>query len=84
MAQPAPPKEWHYADGTVIACTEKVKVLEENWREAHALLQDILDDAVLMGCTVEEVKHHYKALIEALECAYRPQAVHKERESASQ
>ena len=65
----APPKVWHYPDGTRVACTEKVKVLEENWSEARAMLQDILDDAVLMGCTVSEVKREYMRLVANLECA---------------
>ena len=66
----APPKVWHYPDGSRVACTEKVKVLEENWSEARAMLQDILDDAVLMGCTVSEVKREYMRLVANLECAY--------------
>lgn len=68
-----PPKTWHYPDGSVISCTEKVKVLEENWQEVRALLQDVLDDAVLMGCTKRQVKDEYKRLIESLECAYEEQ-----------
>lgn len=69
----SPPKTWHYPDGSVISCTEKVKVLEENWHEVKALLQDVLDDAVLMGCTKAQVKQEYKRLIDELECAYREQ-----------
>ena len=33
------PSEWHRADGTTVACTEKVKVLNENWQEIRAMLQ---------------------------------------------
>lgn len=65
-----PPKAWHYCDGKVISCTEKVKVLEENWFEIKAALQDALDDAVLMGCTKKEVKTQYKRLIDELDCRY--------------
>lgn len=68
-----PPKTWHYPDGSVISCTEKVKVLEENWLEVKALLQDVLDDAVLMGCTKAQVKAEYKRLIDELQCPYREQ-----------
>lgn len=68
-----PPKTWNYPDGSVISCTEKVKVLEENWQEVKALLQDVLDDAVLMGCTKAQVKNEYKRLIDELECAYQEQ-----------
>ncbi len=66
-----PPKVWYGPDGTVVSCTEKVKVLEENWRDLRAALQDALDDAVLMGCTAEQFKREYKRLVDALECGYR-------------
>ncbi len=69
----APPKKWFKADGSTVACTEKVKVLEENWEEVKTLLQDVLDDAVLMGCTEEQVKREYKRLIDALRCGFKEQ-----------
>ncbi len=68
-----PPAQWFAPDGSVVACTEKVKVLEENWREIRALLQDAIDDAVLMGCTVAQVKSEYKRLVDALQCGYQEQ-----------
>ena len=61
-----PPERWLKADGSTVSCTEKVKVLEENWNEVRALMQDVLDDAVLMGCTEAQVKSEYKRLIDAL------------------
>jgi len=66
-----PPKVWLRSDGSTVACTEKVKVLEENWAEARRLLQDALDDAVLMGCESERVKAEFKRLVDALEPTYR-------------
>lgn len=68
-----PPRRWLKADGSTVSCTEKVKVLEENWQEVKNLLQDVLDDAVLMGCTQEQVKREYKRLIDALECGFKEQ-----------
>lgn len=65
-----PPKRWIAADGGTVSCTEKVKVLEENWKEVKNLLQDVLDDAVLMGCTEKQVKAEYKRLIDALTCGF--------------
>ena len=41
----AAPAAWYGPDGSIVSCTEKVKVLEENWRELRAALQDALDDA---------------------------------------
>ncbi|WP_419895793.1 hypothetical protein [Roseomonas sp. USHLN139] len=45
----APPAAWPGADGQPLSCREKLKVLAENHREAATLLQDLLEDAVLMG-----------------------------------
>lgn len=74
-----PPERWVRPDGTTVACTEKLKILHENWREIHALVQDALDDAVLMGCTVKQVKQEYKRLIDEIECQYREQRQSRRR-----
>lgn len=68
-----PPSRWVRLDGSTVACTEKVKVLEENWHDIRAQLQDALDDAVLMGCTIDQVKREYKRLIDELQCQYKEQ-----------
>ena len=31
---------WHRADGSVVACTESNRVLEDDWKEVESLLQD--------------------------------------------
>ena len=35
-----PPAAWLRIDGSVVSCTESVKVLEENWHEAAELLSE--------------------------------------------
>ena len=65
------PKKWLRSDGSVVACTEKVKVLEENWEEIRSLLQESLDDAVLMGCSEERVKAEFIRLVNAISSQYR-------------
>lgn len=65
------PKAWKKPDGTTVSCTEKVKVLEENWRDIREALQDALDDAILMGCTESQFKAEYKRLVESLTTDYR-------------
>lgn len=35
----------------MVSCYEKVKVLNENYTEVQALLQDLLDDALVLGCS---------------------------------
>ncbi len=66
----APPKHWLRSDDTVVACTEKVKVLEENWNEIRTMLQEALDDAVLMGCSEARVKGEFIRLINGLSSQY--------------
>jgi len=45
----AAPALWPMADGSPIACREKLRTLEENYIEAAQILQDAFEDAVLMG-----------------------------------
>jgi hypothetical protein len=40
---------WLQPDGAPVACTEKLRVLEENRAELAQMMQDAFDDAILMG-----------------------------------
>jgi len=40
---------WKQADGTPVACREKLVVLAENHAELAQTMQDAFDDALLMG-----------------------------------
>ena len=44
---------WPAADGGVVSCTEKLRVLGENLDEFDVVLRDLWEDAILMG--VDEV-----------------------------
>ena len=68
-----PPQKWFRGDGSVVSCTEKVKVLEENWTEVRELLQEVFDDALLMGCTASQVRSEFKRLIDELPERYAEQ-----------
>lgn len=50
---PAPrfklPERWPQPDGTPLSCREKLKVLAENHAELAQTMQDVFEDAVLMG-----------------------------------
>ena len=46
---PKPPAAWPGADGKPVSCNEKLKMLAENHQEAATVLQDVFEDAVLMG-----------------------------------
>ena len=47
------PAIWPQADGTPVACNEKLRMLAENQAELRVMLRDVFDDAVLMG--VDEI-----------------------------
>lgn len=61
-----PPRLWPGADGSPLSCREKIKVLEENHREAAQLLRDAFEDAVLMGVDETEMRRILTELIAAL------------------
>ena len=71
---PLPPKAWRRADGSIVACTESVKVLEDNWREAAELLTDFFEDAILLGVSKAEFRRAMHELADGIECAYEEQA----------
>jgi hypothetical protein len=47
---------WRTPDGEPVSCLEKLKVLAQNLQEFEEMAQDILEDAALMGCDVEQVR----------------------------
>lgn len=61
-----PPRLWPGADGSPLSCREKIKVLEENHREAAQVLRDAFEDAVLMGVDEAEMRRILADLIAAL------------------
>ncbi|MBL8472377.1 MAG: hypothetical protein KF778_17280 [Rhodocyclaceae bacterium] len=63
---------WRRADGSVISCTEKIKVLRENLDELRQVAQDALEDAILMECTEEQIRAVLHRLIDELVNPYQP------------
>jgi uncharacterized protein (UPF0335 family) len=43
------PERWPQPDGTPLSCREKLKVLSENYAELAQTMQDVFEDAILMG-----------------------------------
>ena len=70
MADIPAPKAWYRAAGTVVSCTESVKVLAENWEEAVELLQEQFEDAVLRGGGKDAFRAAMHELVDALACDY--------------
>ncbi|BAT21044.1 MULTISPECIES: hypothetical protein [Asaia] len=58
---------WTDRNGTPIACVEKLKVLRENDTELRQTLQDVFEDALLMGVAPDVMRRHLAGMIDALE-----------------
>lgn len=66
MSKPAAAPIWRKPDGSPVSCTEKIKVLNENLAELRQLARDALDDALLMGCSEQQVREVLHALVDEL------------------
>lgn len=62
--------KWKYASGMSISCNEKIKILNENYREIEEIIKDALDDAVLIGMDEEEYKNTLNNLITSIKSDY--------------
>ncbi|MEN9493067.1 MAG: hypothetical protein RJA63_3516 [Pseudomonadota bacterium] len=62
----SPENPWHRPDGSIVSCTEKLKVLRENMDELRQTALDALEDAVLMGCDEAQVKEAFVSVILSL------------------
>ena len=59
-------KIWKYEAGGVVACTEKIKVLNENLDEFRQVAQDALEDGLLMGCSEQQLREVFQAVLDEL------------------
>ena len=57
---------WVRPNGKIVACTEKLKVLNDNYEELHMMIKDALEDALLMGCSEAQVRQSFHDLIDAI------------------
>jgi hypothetical protein len=62
--------EWMGSDGLNVSCTEKIKVLNENYDEIQEIAAEAFEDAVLMGCDPAAYRRAMIAMIEGLEEPY--------------
>ena len=65
------PQIWPQPDGTPVSCTEKLKMLAENYEELAQMLRDTFEDAVLMGVDAQAMRKIMLALVEGLESPLR-------------
>lgn len=61
---------WRDASGDKVACTEKIKVMQQNIDELYQLAQDAFEDGILMGIAPEQMKDYLAQLMQGLKDPY--------------
>ncbi len=70
MAEPKQPPVWRQPTGAPVSCLEKIKVLNENYRELAQLAQDAFEDALLMECDEAQIRQALHELVDSLRNPY--------------
>ena len=68
--KPTWPK-WVRDDSTVVACTEKIKVMTENFDEIKQIAQDAFEDGLLMEVSEEQMREALHKLVDTLANPYK-------------
>jgi hypothetical protein len=63
---------WKRPDGSIVSCTEKIKVLRENLEELQQVAQDAFEDALLMECDEAQIREVFQEVINNLKNPYNP------------
>ncbi len=50
------PISWRQPDGSPVSCAEKIALLNDNLSLLRQECQDVLEDALLMGCDEQQVR----------------------------
>jgi regulator of replication initiation timing len=62
---------WHRDDGSIVSCTEKIKVMKDNLDELKQIAQDALEDGLLMEISEAQLRETLHALVDNLVNPYR-------------
>ena len=57
---------WVRDDNSIVACTEKIKVMKDNFDEICQLAQDALEDGLLMEVSEAQMREALHQLVDAL------------------
>lgn len=60
---------WKATDGQPVSCFEKIKMLNENFRELRQVVLDALDDGILMGCSEAQLRSALHELIDSIQAS---------------
>ena len=61
---------WLRDDKTIVACTEKIKVMQENFEEIEQLMQDAFEDGLLMEVNEAQMREALHDLVQSLQNPY--------------
>ena len=64
--------KWVRDDNSVVSCTEKVKVMTENFDELKQIAQDALEDGLLMEVSETQMRKALHQLVDDLINPYKP------------
>ncbi len=67
----SPWPKWVRDDQTVVSCTEKVKVMTENFDEIRQIAQDALEDGLLMEVSEQQMREALHQLVDSLVNPYK-------------
>ncbi len=68
------PPVWPQPDGAPVSCREKLKVLADNHAELAQVMQDMFDDAILMGVDEAAMRQILRTMVDALTSPKRGRA----------
>jgi len=63
--------KWVRDDESVVSCTEKVKVMTENFDEIKQIAQDALEDGLLMEVSEQQMREALHQLVDSLVNPYK-------------
>lgn len=61
---------WVRDDESIVACTEKIKVMTDNFAEIRQITQDAFEDGLLMEVSESQMREALHQLIDALTNPY--------------
>ena len=62
---------WVRDDTSIVACTEKIKVMRENFDEIRQIAQDALEDGLLMEVSEAQMRDALHLLVDSLVNPYK-------------
>lgn len=62
---------WVRDDKSVVACTEKIKVMQENFEEIQQMMQDAFEDGLLMEVNETQMRETLNAIVQRLVNPYK-------------